>query len=687
LLLFNSITAIESTNFIIDPIGTATSGKQIESTSFENIIAAEQEAIGETSSTNFKVEIGYLYAIYSDGTPPTIISVSPSVSHSTEETNPTFVAVVEDLHAGLLYCNVKIYKNGSLISDENVLPDHGYYGRCSQSVSLENDYDYAYAEWVAVDTVFNQSDPTESEEFILSSGAPAVVVGGGYGQAGSGCNTSLQCLNGLYCFNYFCAQKTVYIERDLNLTDEVDINLSEGVITLFDSNICGGVPINDGSDRLILHFNESIDGANGESGTLTTGNLKLIMHFGEGTGNPTDDSGNSNTFTNNGADWNADGRYGSALTFVSANTDNLARATDADFDVGANTAFTAGFWIRTPDREVSSEETIWGKMNNGGDFQGWEIMLRTNDTIGIRIREVTTTTANLEVGTIDVTDGDWHLIVAGRDATGILYLSIDGGAYTTDASPLVAGSLANTNFILMGVNQTVAAEYFDGDIDEPFFFDGLLLDQNEVAMLYNHRWKGQTFMHTAKMDAGYWAADGGSLSYDTISNFDESSAYIGLWTYNSWDGDDGVWHTFLDMETTNNVNQLEIMKLSTGNALRVDIEDVASGVRTLSFPVDKDSFPKNTWHHIAVTLNQSDLDRLYLNGVAVDASVSGTGTGKITQRPSTVYIGRDATTQANEAKAIIDEVVIRNRPLTPQEVYCEYLSGKNNHQTVLGEGS
>ncbi|MFH1308382.1 MAG: MopE-related protein, partial [archaeon] len=97
----------------------------------------------------------------------------------------------------------------------------------------------------------------------------------------------------------------------------------------------------------------------------------------------------------------------------------------------------------------------------------------------------------------------------------------------------------------------------------------------------------------------------------------------------------------------------------------------------------------NTWYHIVSTWGRNSTGqielKLYRNGVLIKEDPFVCCSKGLTEMPTTMYIGRDATAQQYEAKAIFDEIRIYNRSLTSQEIQQHYYSNLKKYNSSYWE--
>ena len=468
----------------------------------------------------------------------------------------------------------------------------------------------------------------------------------------------------------------VNIIGDVNLV-EGDFNINQGNLILIDSNICGGLPPNDGSDKIIVHFNENYLGSNLEVGTVIGG--VGIWHFDEGTGTTAvDSSGISNgTVSAAKTDWVL-GKYRSALDFDGV--DNNLRLVGANVRLFNSYPFTFCAWIN-PD--LTHSGVIMSVADKDVASRHWGINVTTGDPGNVIGRVFArNTTAFATDGSIQiVADGSTWTHLCGVFASSTSRKLYVNGVFDVEGTDSVAWSTAVDSWDIGRWGDSTPATYFDGKIDEPMVIKGNLT-QPEIEFLANNRMFGNLFFE-GKLGASSFTFDGVQVRYPTNSNILPTKGNISFWIKTLWDGDDGAVHVLFDTEISSNVNQIQILK-TVANNLQVKIEDASGVSALLEVAVTSANFPKDTWHYISASYDEGVPTALYLNGTLVDDVLAGTHSGVLTVGTN-MYVGRDATSQANESLAQIDEFITHDKPLTSEEVYCNYLSNLNGYQSVRGE--
>jgi len=432
------------------------------------------------------------------------------------------------------------------------------------------------------------------------------------------------------------------------------------------------IPISD-STIFLHHFNNTTTPAIAGSPavSLTTTNLKGIWHFEDGTGTTaTDSSGTSNgTINASKVTWTAAGKYGSALDFDGI--DNDAATCEANTQLVSAYPFTLCAWIK-PDTEQPGSIIFLADKDVASVY--YRIFVRDltgSDSKVTFAMSARNTSERITNSTSELTIGEWaHFCgVFVSNTQRDLYVNGEWEAVNTDS---VTYNSAVDRWTVGRNGDSTPAGYFAGIIDEPMVFaDGL--SAGEISMLYNNRFWGRTYMD-GKFGQGYYAFDGNSLSYPTAGNINKDQGTIEMWIRPAiGGGTDSVQRHYFDMETAANTNQILFRRL-TGDNLQFVVRDESSNPNHLSYALTDVNFAANTWHHIAATWVGEDPTGLYLDGELVDNIVTDEGSTGVLQLPSTMYIGRDATSQSTETLSTIDEFRISDRALTAAEIKRSYLS-------------
>ena len=188
------------------------------------------------------------------------------------------------------------------------------------------------------------------------------------------------------------------------------------------------------------------------------------------------------------------GRIGGGQQFDGV-TDEVNVADDNSFDWSNGERFSIEAWIKHGSSCSVTGESVVGRRDAASQLlwslgcQGSNATFTLIDTTGAGAG------ADL-VGTTDITDGQWHHVVAMRDAiSGKNYLYVDG-AEDASASVSYAGNFGGVTSLNIGwLNQSGSDYHFAGVIDEVALHDRVLPD-SEIRRHYADG--------TVGLQRGYW---------------------------------------------------------------------------------------------------------------------------------------------------------------------------------------
>lgn len=172
----------------------------------------------------------------------------------------------------------------------------------------------------------------------------------------------------------------------------------------------------------------------------------------------------------------APGQVGGAQTFTVATNTQIDIPPDAAFDWGVNDSFSMEFWMRRPGTPTNNEVVIgrqglshprphlWAGVGEV-TTANWRAMFCLYDTAG---------TGGCVNGSTDVTDGNWHHIVASRDASaGQNRIFVDGVLEGSIDRTYLAGFDTVTPLNIGWLNRG-AGFHFSGSIDEVALYNRVL---------------------------------------------------------------------------------------------------------------------------------------------------------------------------------------------------------------------
>ena len=381
---------------------------------------------------------------------------------------------------------------------------------------------------------------------------------------------------------------------------------------------------------------------------------------------------------------------------------------------GFNDNYTISVWVKSTDTSTNTK-TLVTMYNGFGSVYANLSFRKIGINQGIDFTSVGGATSYYH----DITDGNWHHLVATRTISGVETVYADGvqiGQNTTTAGTLTMG-FGNTTLRIGGRD----AASLNGSLDEVRIYDRAL-SADEISQLY--RLTTPTGVDTSLK--GYWSFNGpdisGTTAYDrsgsgnngttsgttiTEGKFGQALSFDGVndlinvgspasldnltdFSYSAWvnvlgptgsgslqrilvkdmvgEDNDGVilqynhsvyetgyFHALVGFSTTNAV------------AFSQNLWSVVGGGNSY----------RGGWQHVAMTFDgTSKVITLYLNGVEVSYSTRTTGVGtRDNDSSGNFYIG-NSTFGGRAFNGKIDEPRVYNRVLSAGEVSSLYNSGR-----------
>jgi len=165
-----------------------------------------------------------------------------------------------------------------------------------------------------------------------------------------------------------------------------------------------------------------------------------------------------------------------------------------------------------------------------------------------------------------------------------------------------------------------------------------------------HSWSGTAHYSTSSRSAA-------SLYYTGITL--PTSGTVMAWVYPTSDAQSGTYRWIFDHNYTAGV----ILYITNSNNLAAYI----GGVMRCSYALNSTSFPKDTWHHVCVTWDESTSStKLYLNGSLVASGGYGTPTSG-----ANTYVGYYGSSYFD---GMIDDMVLIGRAMSADEIRAIYES-------------
>jgi len=444
------------------------------------------------------------------------------------------------------------------------------------------------------------------------------------------------------------------------------------------------------------------------TGGSPIGSQLIRYKFDEGVGSTTNNSVRANqsiTGTISGATWTADGKYNRALSFDGTN-DTIDVSNPGSFPpLNGNFTVSGWFYVNNTPSSVQNIMMIRSGASNSisigsrgtGNFDIW----RHGGTILIN--------------TPFPSPNTWHYFAYTFDGTtNSLYL--DGKRINTSTTTTSTGTPT-----IVSIGSQDGVEFFAGNIDEIKVYSSTLTP-SQIAIDYNFNnallvgYQGTTASSTPDNSAarsifcnpgsttancnpvGYWNFEegSGSTAYDlsqtgnngTITSalsvpgkvgkalqFDGTNSYVQVTDNATVDITTAIGFSAWIKTTLLGVSQNIIAKSGpyefrthTDNTIRVRI-----GALSDNFSGSTDVITTNTWYHVAGTYDGSRY-AVYINGVLQPSSTEAT-TGTIGTNNNNLFIGAISAAGANKFAGIIDEPMLFNYAISPEQVNWYYNKG------------
>ena len=428
-------------------------------------------------------------------------------------------------------------------------------------------------------------------------------------------------------------------------------------------------------------------------------NLGLVGYWSmnEGTGSYAgDSSGNKNTGTlTNGPTW-VDGKRGKALNFDGG--DDYVEIASSAVNVSGNV--TVSMWAR----KGSVTLTFFSIRNNNTNVQ-----VSANGDSGKNIACVSSTgSTNASGYRGSANDNQWYHVVCVYSSGTVSAAYLNGISQGTATSNWL---IPASDTFRIG-NRNGSSLYLNGSIDEVRVYNRAL-SASEIQALYKSGAQKFTAPPTNLGLVGYWSMNEGTgtvagdgsgngnrgtltngptwvdgkrgkaLNFDYVNDYVEAADKVSLrvgvpsFTFSAWlkpgnvsgCGADGTGPNCIIFNKENSYE----WAISNNNNINWAIRNTSPGWAWRSSGL---SAPTNTWTHIVITYNGSNIIT-YKNGGASTNSQSGSGNVDNTTYQNALRIGARNAPGAASAffPGLIDEVRVYNRALSAAEVQALYKSG------------
>jgi hypothetical protein len=217
------------------------------------------------------------------------------------------------------------------------------------------------------------------------------------------------------------------------------------------------------SAALTTNLNETIKFDEG-SGTTATGDVSFFNFSGSGTPG----------WTTNGTDNNATDLEASANEYWSLPT--------GAYFPNSTTPYTINLWIKP--ESLSGDMFVLSKSpSNSVNYQ--RIGLRVNNVQSNRLDYIIHSTSSEEIAfsSTSVTTGTWYMVTLRYDGSGNMTIWVNGNQEGTDSIANFRNDGESPFYIGRAAYSTPA--YFDGVIDEFYYWEGYALTSSEIDDLYN----------------------------------------------------------------------------------------------------------------------------------------------------------------------------------------------------------
>lgn len=412
--------------------------------------------------------------------------------------------------------------------------------------------------------------------------------------------------------------------------------------------------------------------------SIPTTNLKAYYKFDTGA-LTTDSSGNSHTLSAVSDPAETTGKINGAANFDG--NDGYSTTNHADLNVGTE-LFSSGCWVKTTASGSSMSLIHFQPVNPGWALgissTGYPFFYRTDGT-----------NTNLATANKTVNDGNWHHLVVVKESATSWKTYIDG-VLDNNNTTNIPGTLSNAN------DKTIAckggsAEFFTGDLDEVFFFNGTALTASQVAEIYslgydssgnaNHLTNVNQVAETTGKYGGAGDFEASSSQYlycGDSASLDISTAI----TIAGWIKPEsiGTNHIIIKGRQDNGSNTNYGFNIQDTDELRFYYYNSAYQLYVTSGA----GVVTGVWQHVAATFTfgTGSSIKIYVNGSAVASGswTSGTGNVAAVTNNERLQVGtiRSTTAVTEMYDGVIDDLCVFSRVLTPAEILQLYQETATN---------
>ena len=190
----------------------------------------------------------------------------------------------------------------------------------------------------------------------------------------------------------------------------------------------------------------------------------------------------------------ASGHVNGGQAFNGNNTgiDVSAVPGDDSFNWGVNDSFSIEFWMQTDSASTcSGNEVVIGRDDSSTDLHWWA-GCQNGGEAAFYLRDKSGTLAGV-IGTTDLTDGNWHQVVALRDAsTDEIRIYVDGAEEDSESVTYLDGFDSPTAALNIGWLNRSHGYHFEGIADEVALYDRTL-SADDIRQHYNEGLAGRWY--------------------------------------------------------------------------------------------------------------------------------------------------------------------------------------------------
>ncbi|MHA1988094.1 MAG: LamG domain-containing protein, partial [Promethearchaeota archaeon] len=379
---------------------------------------------------------------------------------------------------------------------------------------------------------------------------------------------------GTYTYQTFASDTL----NNWNQTEERTVILKSDITFPNIGFVSPTLPNNTQTTNISIEINVSITNAsdlkeviynwNGTNYTIYNNSLVLMMNFdnvstlGENDTHVFDVSGNGHNGTVNitKSTWNPSGKYNGAFEFDGTYKTGVIVDNDDNLNFGNFTDFTLACWVKTG--YVSDWQYMFFKGKQQND-RWWGVTTEVvAGTVKAHIDDDITPLSS--EGTTNITDNNWHYVVATYDRDEYLSVYVDGVQEGTPTNISSIGNISSPQDLGIGAGRFFSTYfddfYFNGSIDEPRIYNRSLTAE-EINQSY--------FSNLNKYAPDKWLLYV-NQSKNTIDELDD-----GTYTYQTFASD-----------TSDNWNQTEERTVIKSN---------------ITYPITNIVYPQNDTYIVNVT--------------------------------------------------------------------------------------